>query len=568
MGTRVVILVLTLAFVVTPAFAAPTAETKTVEPGSAKPQYGGTLTYLTYLLAPADMTHPDLTAAGIVRNYVMPYAEALIKGDVDKYGPRGSKEYPFQAFAETPYEVMSGQLAETWEVYPDKLVFHIRKGVQFYADKVTFMKTREMTADDVVFSLNRWITSATGKARIPYAKKVYAQDKYTVVVETEYFDFTWFFWIGYYGGAGIIPPEVVKAGITDWRNQVGTGPFVLTSAVKGSAATFERNPVYWDKTKIDGVEYKLPFADKLVIPVIVDEMTMVSALRTGKLDGVANLPARYAKELAKTNPELKQSLYAPGQKDNLYLQCRRGVFQNINVRKAIAMATDREELRDKVFDGHAEVYHLGGGPGFAAFTPLDKAPEAVRQQYTYDPTQAKKMLADAGYPNGFETEIVYTPELPYLADMVSVLRGQWQKVGVTVKPVAADLNSYRARAAAFDFSGGLLQELSVTPRGMDLLLSKNVRNYAGLVNDAYDKQFEAARGIVDGAQRNALLRSALMDWTSQATQIMMPTPFALAAWWPWVRNYYGEITVGFGEDMSPILARMWIDTELKKKMGH
>jgi len=75
---------LVFACVAAAAFAAPTAENKPqAAAAAATPQYGGTLTYLTYLLAPADITHPDLCAAGIVRNYVMPYAEALIKGDVD-----------------------------------------------------------------------------------------------------------------------------------------------------------------------------------------------------------------------------------------------------------------------------------------------------------------------------------------------------------------------------------------------------------------------------------------------------------------------------------------------------
>ena len=532
-------------------------------------QYGGTLTYLNYFLGARDMTHPDLCASGIVRNYVMPYVEALIKGDIEKYGPRGSNEYGFTHFAETPYEYQSGQLSESWEVHADKLIFKLRQGVKFYADHVNFMETREMTADDVAFSLKRWIEAPTGRARIAYATNVYADGKYTVVIETNAFNFAWFFWLGNYGGSGVVPPEVVKAGVEDWGNQVGTGPFVLTSAVKGSQATYDRNPVYWDKTTIDGKEYQLPFVDKLVIPVIVDEITTLSALRTGKLDGLANLSVRYADELTKRNPEIIQANYSPGQHDNIYFQCRgSSVFADINVRRAVAIGTDRQELVDNVYDGHAASYFVGGGPGFATYTPLDQAPQAVRELYEYNPQTAKKMLADAGHPNGFEVEFVYTPDLPYLSDIVSVISSQWQKIGLTVKPVTLDLATYKAKAAAYDFSGVLIQELSPTPRGMDLLLSTGVRNYAGLVYEPFDTAYKKASTMVDAVERNVLLKSAFMDWMSQASQIIMPAPYTMAAWWPWVKNYFGEINVGFGEDMTPMLARMWIDQGLKSKMGY
>ena len=87
---------------------------------------------------------------------------------------------------------------------------------------------------------------------------------------------------GYY--SGIVPKEVADAGAGNWKNVNGTGPFMLTDFVQGNSNTYTKNPIYWDKEKIGGAEYKLPFVDKVVYRTIKDEATFLTALRTGKLD--------------------------------------------------------------------------------------------------------------------------------------------------------------------------------------------------------------------------------------------------------------------------------------------
>ena len=77
---------------------------------------------------------------------------------------------------------------------------------------------------------------------------------------------------------------MVEAGAANWKNVNGTGPFMLTDFVQGNSNTYTKNPIYWDKEKIGGEEYKLPYVDKIVYRTIKDEATQTTALRTGKLD--------------------------------------------------------------------------------------------------------------------------------------------------------------------------------------------------------------------------------------------------------------------------------------------
>jgi peptide/nickel transport system substrate-binding protein len=100
---------------------------------------------------------------------------------------------------------------------------------------------------------------------------------------------------------------VADAGATNWKNVNGTGPFMLSDFVQGSSNTYSKNPIYWDKEKIGGEEYKLPFLDKVVYRTIKDEATYLTALRTAKLDLLENIRWSAADDLKKTTPQLKWS---------------------------------------------------------------------------------------------------------------------------------------------------------------------------------------------------------------------------------------------------------------------
>ena len=91
---------------------------------------------------------------------------------------------------------------------------------------------------------------------------------------------------GYY--SGIMPKEVADAGAGNWKNLNGTGPFMLCEVVQGNSNTYVKNPNYWDKDKVNGADYKLPFVDTR-LRTIKDEATYITALRTAKIDMLENI---------------------------------------------------------------------------------------------------------------------------------------------------------------------------------------------------------------------------------------------------------------------------------------
>ncbi len=179
------------------------------EPAVGVPQYGGTLTGKVFHLDEAGTPDPHKYwwPACTFTQFVL---QRFLTGDGEKYGPRGTDEYPFTTWHSLPFKYTKGLLAESWEVTPDKIVFHIRPGVYWAAmGKEHVMETREYIAHDFVFNLLRLLglpygseVRATGFIRYDeqvvdgevvqvYDEYIYAVDDYTVVVETEFFYSDW-----------------------------------------------------------------------------------------------------------------------------------------------------------------------------------------------------------------------------------------------------------------------------------------------------------------------------------------------------------------------------------------
>ena len=247
-----------------------------------KPQTGGTLNIgmVYYTLSPLSWDPADW-AWKFGQDTGLMY-EQLFAGDLSKAKSRGGK-HAFVADSWLPSDAIRGELAESWKVMdnPFRVEVKLRKGVMF-PEKPGVMKSRELVADDVVFSYYRLDKSPK---KIPtyydHVDKVEAKDKHTVLFTFKNYNAEWDYRFGWGYYSGIVPKEVSDAGAGNWKNANGTGPFQLTDYVQGNAATFSKNPVYWDKEKIGGVDHKLPFVDKITYRTIKDEATMLTALRTG-----------------------------------------------------------------------------------------------------------------------------------------------------------------------------------------------------------------------------------------------------------------------------------------------
>ena len=561
-----------------------TAPSQTTKP-SEKPQYGGTLTYR---LA-SDPPNFDSGAAR-TGGYLLDTVYQQYVGLDWTRGPAGSGVTNFAAGPGAIEDYYMPLIAESWKLPQQGVwVLQIRKGVHWQkvpSDAGRLMGGREVTADDIVSSFNR-LLNVDGKSPnswIVFGQPAVAKSatiektgpwEVTIMTPVDYMtSFTWLIW-----GAGfnrVFPPEVVaKYGdVRDWRNAVGTGPFMLVDYVPGSQFTYVRNPNYWEKDPIGpGKGNQLPYVEGIKELIIPDLSTTLAALRTGKLDFHTGAVLDDARTLWSTNPGLEYMKYLGVtwgigmRQDESSLP-----YKDVKVRQAMMLATDFQAIKKDFFKDEAEIDVWPSSSTLTAvYEPLDKMPEPVRQLYQYNPQKAKQLLADAGYPNGFKASII-VPNFAERVDELSIIQDLWAKVGIELNLDVKEPGAYATYTGANTPYPDMLYANLLTAglpftlyqaytRGAAILNISHVNNPPGSVpflENLFNQYGESI--FVDMPKVYGLVKEHNRYVMEQAYVIPRPTPYNYNFWWPWVNNYYGQGTTGF-------VRYAWVDGDLKQSLG-
>ena len=580
MSRRVIVLLALLVLVAGFGFAAGQDEQGDVEMAEG-PTYGGTLTQKIHWGGNGVDTFDtsDLAQGVLAHTWTSPYAETLLIGDIETYGPRGSGEYDFTAYELVPEQYLKGHLAESWEwTGPLTLEYKIREGVM-WTSREGVMESRELTAEDIAFSMNRTLTRfrEQGSRQFDYVETVSAPGRYDLMITLNEYYADWAFHLGYRGIVqAIYPPEVVEAGPADWRNAVGTGPFKITNYVDGSQAVYEKNPDYWDSTTIDGEEYQLPFVDRLVIPIIPDMSSTIAALRTGQIDWQVNVPLEYRDSLQQTSPELILKEYLAGQTDFAALKMTEPPFDDVRVRRALMIGSDWETIAEDVYLG-ADVH---AGPMNALtpyYTPMDELPEDVKVLYSNDPEMASELLAEAGYPDGFEFTMYVDNGNQSGMSAIEVLQDQWAtrfNIELQMQPldgtqIGGLVSGRGTEERPGDYSGSVIMTMATTTPWVAydrLGLISSFKNPARYDDEYFAARFAEAEGTRDAAEREEIISELALHWLEDVPYLPFPNPYVQTAYWPWVQNYYGEVESAY-YNHSAITARIWIDETMKESMG-
>lgn len=549
------------------------ASTSAAVANGEKPQYGGSLD-----IGTVHVTLSALSWDGADFNWKHNhdtglFYEQLFAADLSKSKKAGGK-HAFVLDAWLPSDAIRGELIESWEwkQNPLRVEMKVRKGV-YWPEKAGIMKKREFTAEDIVFSYNR--SEKSPKKLLAYfdhIEKVEATDSHTVVFYMKYYFAEWDYRYGWGYYSGIQPKEVAEAGAQNWKNVNGTGPFMLSDFVSGNSNTYTKNPDYWDKEKIGGVEYKLPFVDKITYRTIKDEATFITALRTGKLDMLENIRWQNVDSLKKSSPQLKWNRWL--NQSGTFMAMRVDVdspFKDIRVRRALNYAVNKQEIVTAYYNGNAELFAYPQHPDYVGyFEPLDKQPASVQELFKYDPAKAKKLLAEAGFPKGFTTQVQVCSCSPDHMELLPLVAGYLEQVGVKleIKPLeyGAFLSAMTSRTMtpAYFMNNGHTNPTTTIRKSF---ITGQQWNPSGWSEKALDEKMEAAYREPDEEKRMKMLREMTTYILDQAPYIWLPTPYIYSAWWPWVKNYDGELRAGAVRP-GPIYARIWVDQELKKKMGH
>ena len=535
-----------------------------------KPQYGGELNIGNVFITVNPMS-PDIGdwAWKHAQDTGLAY-EQLFAADLSKSIRNGGK-HSFTADAWIAPDALRGELAEKWEMKqnPLRVEVQLRKGVMFPA-KAGVMESRELTADDVVFSFDRLNKSPKKiPAYFDHIDRVEASGKHSVTFFMKAYNAEWDYRFGWGYYSAIMPKEVVAAGPGNWKNVNGSGPFQLQDYVLGNSLVFTKNPVYWDKEKIGGVDYKLPFVDKITYRVIKDEATFVTALRTAKLDLLETVRWSHVDELKKSAPKIQWSRRLANGGLFVALRMDQKPFDDIRVRRALNLAVNRQEIIKSYWGGNAEMLAWPMHPTYTGyFEPLEQMPEAVKELFTYNPAKAKQLLAEAGYPNGF-TFKVQTTSVSTEGDLLQMVAAYLAKIGVTMEiqtlEYAAFFSAMMTRTNALGYFM-FLGNTNPTTSLRKSFVKGQVWNPMQFSDPEIDAKMAETYAESDERVRQVKVRLMTRQVMEKAPVIFLPAPYVYTGWWPWVKNYGGELRAG-SERPGPIHARIWIDQEMKKKMG-
>ena len=537
-----------------------------------KPRYGGTLEVGTVYVTLSALSW-DLADWNWKQNHdAGQFYEQLFAADLSKSKKYGGP-HPFYADAWLPSDAIRGELAEKWEWKdnPLRIEIKLRKGIMF-PEKPGVMASRELVADDVVFAYTRL---ANSPKKIPtyfdHVEKVHATDKHTVVFQFRQFNAEWDYRFGWGYFSGIMPKEVADAGPANWKNANGTGPFVLSDFVSGNSNTYAKNPIYWDKAKLNGTDYKLPFVDKVIYRTIKDEATFVTALRTGKLDILEAIRWQNVEELKKSAPQLQWSRWLNMSGTFLVMRVDTKPFDDIRVRRALNMAVNKQEIVSAYYNGNAELLGYPMHPDFAGYyEPLEAMPGSVKELFTYNPIKAKQLLAEAGHPNGFTFKVQVCSCSPDHMDLLPLVAAYLEKVGVKLEIQPLEYGAFLSAMTSKKHAAGYFMNKGHTNPTASIrstFVTGQTWNPSLWSDPAFDKRMEEVYRERDEGERKAMLKSMTREILDKAPHLWLPTPYIYTAWWPWVKNYGGELRAGAVRP-GPIYARIWMDQELKKKMGY
>ena len=329
-------------------------------------------------------------------------------------------------------------LATSWDISEDKLqyTFHLREGVTFHdgtpwnADVAKFNFDRVLDEDFAHFyplanAFNGWWHGDIESYEVV--------DEYTFRVNMKQpnSEFIRRLSQGGFGSSGMISPKVVETHGNEEAHLhgVGTGPFKLTERVFGEKIVMERNADYWDPNRI-------PRVDRLIIRGIPDVATRELALLTGEVDIIATPSPDSTDFLASQGMVVDMApittIY------NLWVNTRLKPLDDPRVRRALYMAIDREGLCKYLRRGQCSpAYSIlnYGGPGH----------DPDYQPFPYDPARAKELLAEAGYPDGFDVRVDWTPggagDVNTVADAEWIQR-DWARIGVNLSIELFEISTY------------------------------------------------------------------------------------------------------------------------------
>ncbi|MDG4797945.1 ABC transporter substrate-binding protein [Micromonospora sp. WMMD1082] len=450
---------------------------------------------------------------------------AAIGGEPDQLDPhKTSAYYSFQVL-ENVYDTlvepdanleMKPSLATGWTTSDDQLTwtFTLREGV-------TFSDGAPLTAEDVVYSYNRIIDEKLNTAyKFGTVKSVTAPDPTTVVVALDAPTPNLLANLGGFKGVAIVQKANVESGEVTTK-PVGSGPFAIGSYTSGDNIRLVRNDNYWgEKPKLDGVTFTF----------VSDPTVALQNLRGGEVQWTDNLPPQQVPALLDGDDPTVQSIPST---DYWYLALNqaRKPYDDVNVRRAIAFALDREAITKAAKFGLATVNQ--------AAIPQNSAFHYEYAPYSHDVNQARQLLDQAGV-SGLSMDLMVTSEYPETVTAAQVIASQLAGVGITVKIRTLDFAQWLDEQGGGNFDSFMLGWLgNIDPDEFYYAQhhSGGTFNFHKYRNPAVDRLLDQARTETDQAARKQQYDQVAKQIVDDASYIYLYNPDVAQGWSTRVTGY-------------------------------
>lgn len=457
-----------------------------------------------------------------------------LKGDVHSMDPYGLYEVITTGFLYNVYDTLVSRdkdlniipcLAESWvSKSPTLMEMKLRQHVKFHEGE-------PFTADDVIFSYKRSISEGSDvKAVIESVKDIRKIDDFTIEVETNAPNPTLLAelyglmimsksWCEKHDAAKVAQLTKNEKGYADMHAN-GTGPYKLEKREPEIQTILVRNHDWWGKFEGN--------LERIIFKPISNDATRIAGLVTGELDFITPVPLPDI-ERVKAVPSLE--VITKPSLNTLYIALNVGVkelpssgikdknpLQDIRVREALYHAIDIEAIQKKIMQGTSKPTGLMIGPGIHGYDAnLDK-------RLPYDPALSKKLLAEAGYPNGFKLAFD-NPNDRYIKDeaIAQALASMFHKVGVKLTLNSATKSKYFAKVLGGDTEAYLMGWMPGTYDALDpysnLCATNGKYNIGKYSNPKLDEMIQKAQTELDETKRQEYVREMLQIQQKDMVQI-------------------------------------------------
>jgi peptide/nickel transport system substrate-binding protein len=509
------------------------------------PKRGGTLALRMW-----DPPHFDLHAAGGL-SYKLHTALTLTHSRLVKH-----RAGPSVVPGTFPIE---GDLAESWQQPSETTyVFKLRRGVRFHPRPP--VNGRELTAEDVRYTVERFMTTK-GNANAFMLKpleKVEAVDKYTVRFTLKE-PYAWFLdTLASPMALAIVAREAVEkfGDLKKWESAIGTGPWMLDSYRPNQGLTYVRNPHYF----VAG----LPHIDRIEVTVDEDNASRISSFLSGKYDlgwenpGTINR-TDWVQIKDRVRRPLRSAEFPSNVMSHISMRTDQKPFSDVRVRHAMSLAIDRDAMIESVFEG-AGVYNPSVPAALKDWTlPIDQLGEGAKF-YKYNPDEAKKLLAAAGYGNGFPASLCFTTYgSTVLTDQAQLVVKGLKDVGIDARLDQKEYGAYISTCFYGNFPSAAFGPQTPFLEPDTFLYGQyypgEPRNQSHINDPAVGELLVRQRRTFDVAKRREVIHEIQRHLARQQYYVQMPSTMYVAVWDAALKNYGPNV----GYDYGGRLLAAWLD---------